>query len=101
MADRAPDTTQDDPDPFLFSQDLPFSNGVGEQDTMFMDQYDSSQQIDDSLFNQASSWQLGPEDALPSTTLFSSTPMEFITERDGNDVDDSELDAQVCYGTVS
>ncbi|KAF7136712.1 hypothetical protein CNMCM5793_006030 [Aspergillus hiratsukae] len=98
MADRAPDTTQDDPDPFLFSQGLPFNNGVGDQDMMFVDQYDSNQQIDGSLIDQASFLQLGPEDAPPSRT--SSTPVEFVTERDENDLDSSDLDAQVCYGTV-
>ncbi|KAF7136911.1 hypothetical protein CNMCM5793_006573 [Aspergillus hiratsukae] len=78
------DTTQDDPDLFLFSQDVPFGN--------------MALQIDGSLFDEASFFQLGPEDAPPSRT--SSTPVEFVTERDGNDLDSSELDAQVCYGTV-
>ncbi|RHZ55951.1 hypothetical protein CDV55_101568 [Aspergillus turcosus] len=92
------DTTQDDPDLFLFSQDVPFNNDVGDQDMIFVDQFDSNQQIDGSLFDQASSLQLGPENAPPSRT--SSTPMELITQRDGNDVDDSELNVQVCYGMV-
>jgi hypothetical protein len=93
--------------PIRYSPDVHLNNGFGDQDMMFVEQFDSTQGIGASSNNEASLSPVVSQNALLNRTSLTPTAVESIAKYDADfdvpmqGIENSEFHEQICYGMVS